>query len=82
MSVETKILKTHFWLCDISLLTYVSQALLKLKFLTRLRESWINKSHLVKKETFKLFTTGELRKTTLIKQKQKINSTIKPSADM
>ena len=39
MSVETKILKTHFWLSDISLLTYLSQALLKLKFWTRLDES-------------------------------------------
>ena len=47
--VKRKILKTHLSLSDIYLLTELPQALLKLKFFTKLHKCWIYKSHLVNK---------------------------------
>ena len=63
--VKRKILKTHLSLSDIYLLTELPQALLKLKFFTKLHKCWIYKSHLVNKWKFKLFTTRELQKRIL-----------------
>ena len=39
---------------------------IKIGIFDKVNKSWIYNCHLVKKETFKLFTTGELKKRTLI----------------
>ena len=44
-TVKTKILKTHLCLSNISLLSYLSQAILKLRLFKRLHKRWIYKSH-------------------------------------
>ena len=60
---KTKILKTHLSLSDISLLTQLSQALLKLKFFSSLHKSWIYKSRLVEnKEHSNYLQLGNYKK--------------------
>ena len=56
---KTKMIKTHFFLRNISLLTWLSQTPLKLKFGRIIANIPICKTRLVMKESFKLPTTRE-----------------------